>query len=251
MGYNEWASGQMLLFQERPTLLDDTIRAVLLEIEEALEVQEGKRPLPQHIDQLLLAVPLFILKNRRYLFRPTGLISRIKEVLKVLEEDQENFELEPYLFIPLERMPLHFAMAVLSSDITEKRYCTRVINDALTHSKSYMRLYAMEIIWIFRKEIDVAKVIPFLLDHLAEMLGYIEHGAALVRELLGGDVQFFAAAALHEPDERWADQYKSRVDQLKKNDILMAYTANFLKKELGCLQAIFQVMGKGGIAPDV
>lgn len=108
----------------------------------------------------------------------------------------------------------------------------------LTHDRSALRIWAMEVAWLVRNHLDRNTTLPLLLQNVANTLAGVDRAWGLAGSLFEDAEQLFWAAEDWTPED-YHDQYSDRLQQLKKYSLVISQ-APFWKLEAKCRKLIIR-----------
>jgi hypothetical protein len=77
----------------------------------------------------------------------------------------------------------------------------------LGHANSGLRIWGMELGWIFRDWLPAKRVIPILFKNVADTLGGVDEAAGLAAGFFENEESFFKAAEAFEPPSKFESQF--------------------------------------------
>lgn len=109
----------------------------------------------------------------------------------------------------------------------------------LTHHKSALRIWTMEVAWVCRTWLDPAEVVPRLFENVASTLVGVSRAWGLARAFHETNEALLGSARIWAPDG-FADQYEARVERFGADPF--AAQAPYWHLEAGLWKRIAEVM---------
>ncbi len=109
----------------------------------------------------------------------------------------------------------------------------------LDHTNSNIRLWMFDLAWCVRDKINPVEATVRLLKNVADTLGYWDSALGLCRALYPTDEAFWAMADGFQPPHDCADQYRDRMDFVRKQG-LAVFLQRFERLELRLRRLISQ-----------
>ena len=106
----------------------------------------------------------------------------------------------------------------------------------LNHHNSALRIWVLEMAWIFREWLPKEKVLDPLLENVASTIAGVELSWGLAATLFCDQAEFQAKAAEWQ-SPNFEDQYVNRVDYLKSREVA-CFQESFLEVEKRCRHII-------------
>lgn len=100
----------------------------------------------------------------------------------------------------------------------------------LGHPNSGLRIWGMELGWIFRDWLPAKRVVPILFKNVANTLGGVDEAAGLAAAFFESEDSFFEAAEAFEPPSKFESQFADRIKEAKQHGAAH-YQSPFLQSE--------------------
>jgi len=180
-------------------------------------------PLPRSLDEIALAALLLAVEHGDSFSRAAR-----------AEAELAMAACEKRLIPWLDRLPWHLS-ACFSDGCIDRVPLERLIT-SLSHPKSDVRVWILELAWIVRRELELSDARAPLLENVASTLIGVEMSWGLAGELFWRIEDFVREAEEYEPQD-FSRQYKDRVEGLKLQSLIQTQS-QFWWTESRCRRVI-------------
>ncbi|MBK1640577.1 hypothetical protein CKO12_01515 [Chromatium okenii] len=162
--------------------------------------------------------------------------SKIDERIEICRRTIVDKHGEINYYVIAQQLPLFIINLYFNSKVfTNEKYNYIPL---LNHKKSDIRIVTYYCLWNIRAEINNEKIIECLLLNIAETLGYVEEAVGLLFGIINDEDDFFKIALNYTPPNNWTEQFKSRISQVKENNLLSHCYLEMLNEEVKTLKHI-------------
>jgi hypothetical protein len=183
----------------------------------------GKRPLPEELDDLTLG-GLLLVSDYCDKLKGSKVLEEIEKCILAIEFFPQGYELTPLLkeLIYYDQMPFRIAHTLLQKQRLPLRDGVEHIKRAVAHHDSGLRWYFYRVCWMVRRHLPKEKFLDPLFKCISDCLGYVDHAAGLASALCDDRQDFFVQAEEFEPNPRFLDQYQERIKNLRENESFLS-----------------------------